>query len=87
MLHFSKMGFPAEWDPSSCAQATMWLFVPKWVYRGRYNTILSLPKIGKNNVSQLFNGSTGKLRFAHRSSFQATIQLLIEINRDFEVNL
>ncbi len=53
MLHFSKMGFPAEWDPSSCTHAAMWFLVPKRVYRGRYNTILSLPKIGKNDISHL----------------------------------
>ncbi len=53
MLHFSKMDFPAEWDPSSCTHATMRFLVLKWVCRGRYNTILSLPNIGKNDVSHL----------------------------------
>ncbi len=53
MLHFLKMGFPTEWDPSSCTHATMWFLVPKWICRGHYNTILSLPKIGKNDVSHL----------------------------------
>ncbi len=51
MLHFSKMGFPTEWDPSSCTHATMWFLVPKLVGRGRYNTILSLPNVGKNGIS------------------------------------
>ncbi len=53
MLHFSKMCFPAEWDPSCCTHASMWFLVPKWVCRGCYNTILSLPNIGKNDISHL----------------------------------
>ncbi len=53
LLHFLKVGFPAEWDPSSCTHATMWFLVPKWVCRGRYNTILPLLKIEKNSVSHL----------------------------------
>ncbi len=73
VLHFSKMGFPIEWDPSSYSHATMCFLVPKWVCTGRYNTILSLPNIGKNNISQSLNGCTGKLCFAHRSLFQITI--------------
>ncbi len=48
------MGFPAKWDPSSCTHATMWFLVPKRVCRGRYNTILSLLKIGKNDVAHLY---------------------------------
>ncbi len=53
VLHFSKIGFLAKWDPSSCIHATMWFLVPKWVCRGRYNTILSLPNIRKKDISQL----------------------------------
>ncbi len=53
MLHFSKMGFPAEWDPSSCTHATMCFLEPKRVCKERYDTILSLPNIGKNDVSHL----------------------------------
>ncbi len=29
ILHFSKMGFPAEGDPRSCTHATMWFLVPE----------------------------------------------------------
>ncbi len=32
------MGFPAEWDPSSCTHATMWFLAPKRVYSGHHNT-------------------------------------------------
>ncbi len=53
MLHFSKISFPVEWDPSSHMHATMWFLVPKWVCKGRYDTILSLLKIGKKDVSHL----------------------------------
>ncbi len=71
MLHFSKMGFPTELDPSSCTHATMWFLVLKRVCRGRYNTILSLlvPEDWKEQCITSLNGSTGKLRFAYRSLF------------------
>ncbi len=53
MLHFSKMGFPVERDPSSCTRATMWFLVPKRVCRGRYNTILSQRHMTSLNSSTL----------------------------------
>ncbi len=51
MLHFTKMAFSTKWDPSSCTHATMWFLVPEQICRGRYNMILSLPKIEKNGIS------------------------------------
>ncbi len=79
MLHFLKMGFPTEWDPSSCMLATMWFLVPKLVQRGRYNTILSTKDRKEQRITSL-NGSTKKLHSAHRSLFQATIQILLKSN-------
>ncbi len=79
MLHFSKMGFLTEEDPSSCMYATMRFVVLKGICRGRYNTILSLlvsEDSEKQHITSL-NGSTGKLCFTNRSLFQATIQLSI----------
>ncbi len=62
MLHFSKMGFPAEGDPSSCMDAIMWFLVSKRVCKGHYNTILSLPKIGSirkhRDIPYIVSGTT-----------------------------
>ncbi len=72
MLHFSKIDFPAEWDPRSCMHATKWFLILKWVCRGRY---VSTKRWKRRRITSL-NDSNAKLRFARRSLFQATIQLI-----------